>query len=215
MDAHEVLTTTRAVRRRLDIDQQVSRKILEHCIDTALQAPAGGNRRSYQFIVLDDPKRIAALGVIYQRAFEQYRNSPQVATNAFPDRPDLATVQQRVFSSAQHLAEIFPKVPALVIPCVLRRPESLRTNHAQASFWGSVIPAVWSFMLAARNEGLGTVYTTMHLRFEEEAATLLGIPFEDVAQVAAIPVAYTIGKDFRPAGHDPRESYMSWNGWKQ
>lgn len=213
MDAHEVLTTTRTVRRRLDTDRPVSRELIEHCLDVALQAPAGGNRRNYHFVVVDDLDRRERLGRIYQRAFEQYRGSRQVATRAFPDRPDMAAVQQRVFDSAAHLAEIFPRVPTLLVPCVERRPEEVRTNHGQASLWGSIIPAVWSFMLAARSQGLGTAYTTMHLRYEEDAARVLGVPFASVAQVALIPVAYTIGQSFRPAQHDPLENFISWNEW--
>ena len=90
----------------------------------------------------------------------------------------------------------------------------LRTVPAnQAGYWGSILPAVWSFMLAARSRGLGTAWTSMHLVYEREAAALLGIPYERCAQAGLIPVAYTKGTDFRPASRGALDGIVHWDTW--
>lgn len=199
MEATTVLTTTRAVRRRLDLERPVPRQLLEECVEVATQAPAGSNRHRYRFVLVDDEGQRAELGMLYRRAFAAYEEQPGAAVG-------------KVLESARHLAEHLHEVPALVVPCMVGRIEGLRTSREQSGYWGSVYPAVWSFMLAARTRGLGTALTTMHLRYEEEVARILGIPFEKVTQVCLIPVAFTIGDDFRPvlrAGGP----FLSWNGW--
>ena len=99
-----------------------------------------------------------------------------------------------------------------VIPCIEGRPEKL-PYAAQAAKWGSILPATWSFMLAARARGLGTAFTTFHLSHEREAAELLGIPFDRVAQAALVPVAYADKTEFRPALRNPLEEVVHWNKW--
>ena len=83
---------------------------------------------------------------------------------------------------------------------------------AQASTYGSILPAAWSFMLAARARGLGTVWTTVHLFFEKDVATLLGIP-DDWTQAALFPVAYYTGDDFKPAHRLPSAEMTHWDSW--
>ncbi len=114
--------------------------------------------------------------------------------------------------SATYLKDHLHEVPVHVIPCFSPRADNL-SAFGQATRWGCVIPATWSFMLAARARGLGTAWTTVHLRYEEEAALLLGIPYADVEQAALIPVAYTKGTDFKPAFRDPLERILHWQGW--
>jgi nitroreductase len=103
-------------------------------------------------------------------------------------------------------------VPALVIPCISGRPEGAAAPDL-AAMYGSVIQAGWSFQLAARARGLGSVWTTYHLDYEQQVAELLGIPFSEVTQIALIPVAYTIGTSFRPAKRNPIESVLHWQRW--
>jgi nitroreductase len=118
----------------------------------------------------------------------------------------------RVLDSAQYLIDHLHEVPVHVIPCIHGR-----TDHqpiaVQAGFWGSIMPVTWSFMLAARSRGLGTSLTSFHLLFEREAAEVLGIPYEEVMQTALIPVAYTLGTDFKPALRKPLESVLHWDHW--
>lgn len=213
LDPNQLLTTTRAVRRRLDLERAVPRSLVEECVEVAVQAPSGGNRRAYRFVVVDDADQRAELAGIYRRAFEIYRAGPTVATKAFVGDDEKTLVQDRVFDSVEHLAMNLHRVPNLVIPCMAGRAEDKPTVRGQAGFWGSVFPAVWSFMLAARLRGLGTALTTMHLEFERETAELLGIPFADFTQVGLLPLAFTTGGGFRPAAREPASQFLSWNTW--
>lgn len=208
----EVLSTTRAVRKRIDLERPVELAVVMECLELALQAPSGSNSQRWQFVVVTDPIKRAALGELYARAFEIYETQPNRASNLHADDPVLAPVQQRVMDSAEYLAAHMGQMPVLVIPCVQARLEG-QTALRQASLWGSILPAVWSFMLAARSRGLGTSYTTMHLNFEEEAADVVGIPFAEYTQAALIPLGYTIGTDFKSAARIPLESVLHVNSW--
>ena len=211
LSADELLTTTRAVRKRLDLDRDVPLEVIRECIEIAVQGPTGSNAQSWHWVVVTDPDKKRALGDIYQRAFTYYRESGLADATAGV-HPERADVQERVVSSAEHLAEHMGEVPAMVIPCLEMRTEGL-PSFATASLWGSLFPAAWSFMLAARERGLGTCWTTLHLMHEEEAAEVLGIPFATVSQGLLTPVAYTKGTDFKKAKRLPAEELTHWNTW--
>jgi nitroreductase len=201
----ELLATTRSVRRRLDLTRPVEREVLEECLRLAQQAPTAGYAQNWHFVVVTEPERRAALGELWRGAARPYVQR-RAAAAAADDRV------ARISDAVRYLADHIHQVPVHVIPCV-----EGRTDHApvvaQASRWGSIIPAAWSFMLAARARGLGTVWTTFHLRHEREAAELLGIPFGEVMQAALIPVAYTVGTDFRPAARAPLDTMVHWDRW--
>lgn len=211
MDAETMLSTTRAVRRRLDLARPVPRDLIEECVALAAQAPSGGNRRAFRFVLVDDEAQRVRLAEVYWRAFEIYRDGQTVATKAFEGDAARTAVQERVFRSVEYLAENLHKVPVLVVPVMAGRCEERTNSRSQAALWASSIPAVWSFMLAARLRGLGTALTTMHLEFEREAAEILRIPFEEYTQLALLPVAYTIGDSFRPAEREPASFFVRWN----
>jgi nitroreductase len=208
----QLLTTTRSVRKRLDFSRPVEREVLVECLRIAQQAPTASNRQDWHFVVVTDPEKRAGLAKLYRDSFAFYRANPG-APGSF-EHGDAARVatQARVRSSADYLAERMHEVPVHVIPCIARRTDNAPIA-AQASVFGTIGPATWSFMLAARARGLGTVWTTLHLRYEREAAELLGIPFEQVMQTSLIPVAYTLGTDFKPAPRDPLERMVHWEGW--
>lgn len=202
----EVLSTTRSVRRRLDFDRPVSRDVVRECLALAMQAPSASNVTVSRFLVIDDPDVRASLAGLYRQAFEIYRAQPFAAGNIVTGDPVADATQQRVMASAAYLAENFHRVPVIVIPCVDGWADETSSRIVEATSLGSVIPAAWSFCLAARSRGLGTAWTTMHLIFERETAAVLGIPYETVRQLAMIPVAHTKGGEFRPA---PRKSLDS------
>jgi len=208
----ELLTTTRSVRRRLDCSRPVEPEVIRQCLEIALQSPTGGNRQGWHFVVVTDTEKRQALGDIYRRGFAIYRNLPSAAGKLFADDPQRAPIQQRVMDSAEYLAAHMHEVPVHVIPCINGRFEELPIMQ-QAGLWGSILPAMWSFMLAARAPGLGTSWTTIHLFFEQEAAELLAIPYTEVTQAALIPVAYTEDFNFTPATREPLQSKLHWNGW--
>jgi nitroreductase len=201
----DVLATTRSVRRRLDLTRPVEREVLEACLRLAQQAPTASYAQNWHFVVVTDPQRRAALAELWRSVAGPYVER-RAAAAAADERV------ARISDAVRYLADHIHQVPVHVVPCV-----EGRTDHApvvaQASRWGSIIPAAWSFMLAARARGLGTVWTTFHLRHEREAADILGIPFDEVMQAALIPVAYTIGTDFKPAARAPLDTMVHWDRW--
>ena len=206
----ELLTTTRSVRKRLDLERPVERSIIEECIDIAIQAPTGSNTQGWSWMVIEDPELKAAIAACYGRNFDPYINSPKPEYPAGDPRGER---QGAVSSSATYLRDHFHEVPAMVIPVIEGRLPDGMPSFVQASFWGSILPAVWSFMLALRARGLGSAWTTLHLPDEREVADLLGIPYETHTQAGLFPVAYTIGTDFKLASRVPAAQLIHWDRW--
>ena len=209
MTPEELLTTTRSVRRRLDLERAVPRELIRECIQVALQAPTGGNRQAWQWVIVTDPEKKRFIGERYREAWYAYNGARR--TDYTEGDPRLAQIS-RLTTSAQYLADHMGEVPVMVIPCHAGRVDGA-TNAAVASFYGSIVPAVWSFMLAARLRGLGSAYTTLHLRFEEETASMLGLPFAEYTQAALLPVGYYTGEQFRPVERIPLDSIVHWDTW--
>ena len=209
LSADEVLTTTRSVRKRLDFDRPVSRSTVLEALDIALQAPTGSNRQGWQWVFIEDQAKKDELARIYAENFALYRNLPRPN---YSDGDPRAMAADRVVDSAQYLADNFARSPLLMIPCIEGKPE---TSGSSAAFWGSLLPAVWSFMLALRERSMGSAWTTLHLinGGEEQAAELLGIPFDRYSQGGLFPIAYTVGTDFRPASRLPASDLTHWNTW--
>jgi nitroreductase len=204
-ETDRLLTTTRAVRKRLDLTRPVDRDVVLECLGLATQAPTGGNRQPWRWLVVDDPETRVGLAELYRRSFGPYMDQQRAAVAAAGGDPENA-----IIGSSQYLADHLEEVPVLVVPCLLQRVEGMSPAEL-AGFYGSILPAVWSFMLALRTRGLGSAYTTLHLAYEKEAAALLGVP-DTVTQVALIPVAHTSGA-FKPADRKPVEDVVYWNGW--
>lgn len=211
----ELLTTTRSVRRRLDFERPVDLDLIRECLSLAVQAPTGGNAQGWHFVVVTDAAKKLALGDIYRRGWAIYLQLPMNRLVSPPADPRLRATMERVRDSSNYLAEHMHEAPALVIPCVRGRVEQAPQNAvlAQASLYGSILPAAWSFMLAARSRGLASCFTTIHLTFEAEAAQVLGIPHEKFTQAAMIPVAYPKGEAFRPAPRKPLDAVVHVNAW--
>jgi nitroreductase len=201
----ELLATTRTVRRRLDLTRPVERDVLEECLALAQQAPTSSYAQNWHFVVVTDAGKRAALGRLWSGVAAPYLERRAAAAAADPH-------VARIGDAVRHLADHIHEVPVHVIPCVEGRTDGAPAG-AQASRWASIIPAAWSFMLAARARGLGTVWTTFHLRHEREAAEILGLPYDKVMQAALIPVAYTIGTDFKPAARSPLDTMVHWDQW--
>ena len=201
----ELLTTTRSVRKRLDLTRPVGRDVILECIQLAMQAPTASNAQDWRWLVITDAEKRAAIADIYRSIGSEY------LAHAAKDATDPQT--QRVYASAFSLTDTLDQVPVHVIPCLENRIDNSSTLTA-ASAWASIIPAGWSFLLALRSRGLGSVWTTMHLAKEREVAELLGIP-DTVTQAALFPVAYTIGTDFRPAARPAADTVTHWDGWSQ
>ncbi|HBZ71447.1 MAG TPA: nitroreductase [Deltaproteobacteria bacterium] len=203
------LSTTRSVRKRLDLRRPVPPQLIEQSIEIALQAPTGSNAQGWHFVVVTDAAKRAEIARLYKQAFDAYESRSEW-TQYGSDDPR-AQQMPRVIQSARYLADHLHEVPVFVIPCIQGRVEKARVVE-QASVYGSILPAAWSFMLALRTRGLGTAWTTLHLVHEAEVAKLLGIP-DAVTQVALFPVAYFTGQDFRRAERIPAAKLTYWNTW--
>ena len=213
LSADEVLTTTRAVRKRLDLDRPLDMSDIRECLEIALQGPSGSNGQGWHFVLVTERVTIAKIASCYQQAFAVYEAGPYQPTLQHADDPSMQQTQQRVMSSARYLADNLAKVPALLIPCCNGRADAPELPLAgMASMFGSILPAVWSFMLAARERGIGTCWTTLHLQYEQEIASLLEIP-ADKTQVAMIPMAYTLGTDFKPAPRKSLDGVLHIDNW--
>jgi nitroreductase len=203
----EILTTTRAVRKRLDTTRPVSRDILEECLEIALQAPNGSNRNDWRWIIVDDRSTVKKLADEYRAAMGVMQSgaapSPRYLTGNTPR-------EDKLLQSAYALVEKLDDMPAILIPLMPGRPDGKDVVN-QASMWGSIIQAVWSFMLALRSRGLGSIWATVTSRREREIAALLGIPYEEYTQVGFFPVAYTVGTDFRKAWRKPVSEVLTYN----
>ncbi len=205
-----LLTTTRSVRKRLDFTKPVDPKVVMRCLEIAMQAPTGSNMQGWSFVVVTDAGRRRAIADLYRKAFELYATNAGMRPAYATDDPRAAQ-QSRVVDSAVYLAEHMHEAPVFVIPCIEGRVETAGAAF-QASIYGSILPAAWSFMLALRARGLGTAWTTLHLLHEKEAAAALGIP-ETVTQAALFPVAHFTGSDFKPARRLPASQLVHWDAW--
>ena len=215
LTADEVLTTTRTVRKRLDFSRPVEPEVIRECLEIAIQAPTGGNRQHWHFVMVTDRQQIDALGKIYQKGWVIYRQEQASLAQAAQSKrmsTDRIATLARVADSANYLADHMHEVPAMLIPCGFGRIDNIPSSQ-QAGYWGSILPAAWSFMLAARARGLGTCWTTIHLYYEQEAAQVLGIPYEKITQCALIPIAHTLGTDFKPGSRVPQEEIVHWDRW--
>ena len=214
LSVDEVLATTRAVRKRLDFDKPVEPEVIKECLEAALQSPTGSNSQSWQWLVVTDPDQRAALAKLYQQGWELYTQMEGNVQTAYKgEDEDRISQQSRVLDSATYLAQNFEKVPVMMIPILPGRFEGL-PSMASAAMLGSILPGAWSFMLAARERGLGTAWTTIHLMFEEQAAEVLGIDYQSYTQCALITCGYSKGTDFKPAKRPPLETVLHWDRWE-
>jgi len=214
LDADQLLTTTRAVRKRLDFSRPVEDSVIRECVEMAMQSPSGSNNMTMQFVVVRDEEKRKAIGEVYRQCYEIYRSLDGIYIGSIEKGGEAENAQQsRSASSADFLGEHMGDAPALVLACnVGSRVEGAPAMMA-ASMMGNVLPAMWSFMLAARARGLGTAWTTVHLMMEQQVADIVGIPFDTVQQACLSPLAYTKGTDFKPAARPSADSIIHWDTW--
>jgi nitroreductase len=205
-----LLTTTRAVRKRLDLTRPVPRRLILDCVRISTQGPAGGNHQKWRWVIVDDPDKKQVIADAYRRTYAPYIEQQQRAVERAGNQGE----KDAIIDSSMHLADVLQDVPVLAIPCALGSPDDAGSiGGAAQGWWGSVIPSIWSYCLAARSRGLGTAWTTLHLGDEATVAEALGIP-ATVTQLACIPTAFHTGDDFKPATRKPVEQVTYWNTWK-
>jgi|tagenome__1003787_1003787.scaffolds.fasta_scaffold19903958_1 nitroreductase len=207
-NADLLLTTTRSVRKRLDFSRPVPLSLIEECLTVALQAPTGGNRQRWKWVIVTDQDKRAALAELYRKGWAIYLPGAQERYDPSDARQ---VAHQSVQDSAAYLAEHFHEVPALVIPFFEGPLDSQPFGWVNMAF-ASTMPAVWSFMLAARVRGLGTTLTTLTGLFLDDVNKMLGVP-EGYTHLATIPVAYYLGDSFKPGRRLPVEDVTFHNSW--
>jgi nitroreductase len=211
VDVDHALTTTRAVRKRLDFSRPLPRELILECISVAVQAPTGSNSQGWHWVVVTDPDTKRKVGAHYTKSWYDYAAAGRPE---YPEADPRRDQQPRVVSSARFLADHMGEVPAMVIPCHDGRVDRPGTSNAEiAGVYGSILPAAWSFSVAARARGVGTTWTTLHLVYEREVAEILGIPYDSVTQAALIVAGYFKGQDFKPAVRIPLDSIVHWERW--
>lgn len=214
LDPDQLLSTTRAVRKRLDFDRPVPDELVRECVDLAMQSPSGSNNMTMQFVVVRDEAKRKAIGEIYRQCYSIYQSMDGVYIRSIDKGDDSANAQQqRSADSADYLGDHMGDAPVLVIGCTEGARADGMPGMMVSSVMGNVLPAMWSFMLAARARGLGTAWTTVHLMMEQQVADVLGIPFDTVQQVCLSPLAFTKGTDFKPAKRPPADSIIHWDAW--
>lgn len=206
-----LLTTTRSVRKRLDLTRAVDLEVIERCIEIAIQAPSASNTQLWRFMVVTDPEKRQAIARFYRQSFQVYIRSRMPAVERFEADDPRVVRARKVYESSIYLSRHLHKVPVFIIPCIEGRVEGASAASV-AALYGSILPATWSLMLALRSRGLGSAWTTLHLVYERDVAQVLGIP-DTVTQVALLPVAYYTGDDFRPAARVRASEVTYWNEW--
>lgn len=210
----ELLSTTRAVRKRLDFERPVPDDVVRECVELAMQSPSGSNNMTMQFVIVRDEAKRRAIGDVYRQCYGIYQSMDGVYIRSIDKGEEAANAQQqRSADSADYLGEHMGDAPVLVIPCTVGARLDGVPAMMSASMGANVIPAMWSFMLAARARGLGTCWTTVHLMMEQAVADIVGIPFDQVQQICLSPLAYTKGTDFKPAARPPADSIIHWDQW--
>lgn len=213
-----VLNTTRSVRLRLDLEREVPRKMIEQCLEIALQAPTGANTQTWRFMVVTDADKKAAIADAYRRGAELYigDQTAMTETGVSANRefaPDDMRTQQKegVMTSSMHLLEHMQDVPVMIIPCIESRFEDTNVFE-QASMYGSILPATWSLMLALRARRLASAWTTLHLLYEADVRAALDMP-DNITQAALLPVAWLTGGELHKAKRLPLADVSYWNTW--
>lgn len=216
LDPDELLSTTRAVRKRLDFDRPVPDELIRECVGMAMQSPSGSNNMTMQFVVVTDSHKRRAIGDVYRQCYAMYQQMDGIYIRSIDKGDATANAQQqRSADSADFLGEHMGDAPALVIACSrgMRTEAAAGMGMMVSSAMGNILPAMWSFMLAARARGLGTSWTTVHLLMEQQVAEILGIPYDSVQQVCLSPLAFTKGTDFKSAQRPSPDSIIHWNEW--
>ncbi len=214
LNPDELLSTTRAVRKRLDFTRAVPDDLIRECVAAAMQSPSGSNNMTMQFVIVRDEAKRKAIGEVYRQCYSIYQSMDGIYIGSIDKGEPVGRAQQlRSANSADFLGEHMGDAPALLLACTAGARVDGAPAMMAASMMGNVLPATWSFMLAARARGLGTAWTTVHLMMEQTVADIVGIPFDSVQQVCLSPIAYTMGTDFKPAGRPAPDTIIHWDQW--
>ena len=203
----ELLTTTRSVRKRLDLTRPVPLDLVRECLEVALQAPSGSNRQGWHWMLITDQSVRRVIGDYYREAVASYLNSSGAAASLFADDRNAARCNAEWVTRC-YLGEHMGEVPVLIIPCI----SAPRLSQEPGRAVGIAAAGRMELHAGSKGSGLGTAWTTLHLRYEKEISGLLRIP-ADIRQGVLIPTAYYIGDTFKPAPRQPLDAVLHINAW--
>jgi nitroreductase len=219
-DVDQLLTTTRAVRRRMDFDRPVERSIIEDCVRMAQQAPMGSNLEDWRVVAVDDPAIKQAIAELYQEVWAETVEGPLARGEAATMARLSPTVraggvaaerQQRILDGVKYLCDRLDRVPVVLIVCSKKVQPERPLGGTASGYYGSIFPFAWSIQLALRSRGLGSVMATAIAHKATRVQQVLDLP-EEWRPITMLPVGYTLGLDFRAATRAPVEHVLSWNG---
>lgn len=215
MTTDELLTTTRSVRKRLDLTKPVPLGLIRECLEIAVQAPTSANVQNWSFIVVTDAEQRRAIADIYRHTWELIATSPLAVADRFKENPARNREQHKVSNSAAYLADHIGEVPVLMVPCVevIDGDGTLTAENAN-QYWSSIMPATWSYMLAARSRGLGTTWTGVTIMADNEMRAILGLP-DNVYHATTIPTAYYTGTTFHRGKRIPLDDVVHFDRWSR
>jgi nitroreductase len=202
MELRQALMTTGAVRDFTD--EPVSDGQLRAILDVARFAPSGGNRQAWRAVIVKDPERRARLRDLYLTGWYEYLAMGAAGLVPWAPLTDRQAEAEAVAGAGQMrpaesqpggFAEHLDRVPALVVLVAdLRRLAAVDRDLGRYTMVGgaSIYPFAWSILLAAHDQGLGGVITTMLCREEQAVLEVLGVP-DGWALVAAIALGHPVG----------------------
>jgi nitroreductase len=185
------------VRRNLDFDRPLERSLLLECIDVATQAPTGIGGENWRFLIVQDAKPKAALAELYS----------QILNNLATERDMDLKPTHKALMARLH------EIPAMIF-VLTDGPPPLDQVSTQVAYYGSILPAAWSLMLALRARRIGTTWTTLLSSRQEEVGEILGIP-SDITQTVMMPAAHMKGARLKPAARLPADQVTYWNRWQE
>ena len=200
----DILATTRSVRRRIDFDRPVPPEVLLECIDIAVQAPTGVGPETWRFVVITDDDKKRSIAELYRQAFDDYMRTRFEELKNSGDAPDELSPNYR------YLADNLQNFPALILVCREGRPPQEHTR--QVAFYGSILPAAWSLMLALRTRGLGATWTTLLSSYEKQAAEILEMP-SYITSTVLLPIGYMNGAKLKRATRTAARRVTYWDKW--
>ena len=200
----DIVSTTRSVRKRIDFERPIDPEAIYHCVDLAAQAPTSVGNETWRFLVVDERSKKKQLGDIYRRSFDEYLEIRK------QEREETGEEETELSPNYRFLADNIHRFPALLLVCREGRPPDELAG--QIAFFGSVIPAAWSLMMALRSLRIGSTWTTLHARYEEQVREVLGIP-ANVTVCILLPIGYMLGANLRRADRASAKVITSWNAW--
>lgn len=211
MEIYDAMSTLRAVRRIKS--DPIEPEVVDRILQAATWAPSGGNVQPWRIVAVDDPAKKLAMQRLYKPLWDNYTIHYRERMETMP--PDEKATSARALQAGDHLAAHMGDAPLIAVFCF--NPEIMAITdidqpRTSVVGGGSVYPAVQNLLLAARNEGLGCVLTTLLCMEEPKVRALLELP-DDWYTAAHVPIGHSVGGGHGPIRRKPIDKMVSRNAW--